>query len=513
MLQKLSAGRMNGFEGGLFDDSDVEDEFQSCYTEDDEWQDSEESLAEGSKDDLDEFSLRMFFKGVSASEGHGKRSGVSGIGVVMERSPGVPLIQVQKKLDFHVDELVAEHLALMDGLLAALQNGARRLYAFTDSEDLYYQIAETEILDDQLLIALGHRILELADKLEDFDLQLVSSFELERPLCLAKEAIGDWSVDNCPICGEEKPSSKMIKMNCFHKVCSDCMIIYVEHKLRTSQVPIRCPQVMCKNIISTSECKSFLPVATYVLLERFSMEADTDNGDRIFCPFRNCSGLLNPVHYLSSRASSSAQSDINRIECPECHRDICIGCQVPWHSLMTCVEYQNLPAAERDAEDNRLHHLEQNTRRRRCQQCSRMIVLTDGGYHMTCWCGQEFCCSCGAEYRNGIQTCHCAFWGENNLEPSATPSDQESERWTWESFESLPAVMDEYSEQERAQLAMIQRFLAGGFGPSDHHLPPSRSPPPCSDSYMDTMKDLHQLPWLERFVSVISDSYHEDFLQ
>ncbi|RRT56670.1 hypothetical protein B296_00047706 [Ensete ventricosum] len=130
---------MNGFEGGLSDDSDVEDEFQSCCTED-EWQDSEESLAEGSKDDLDEFSLRMFFKGVSASEGYGKGSGVSGIGVVMERSPGVPLIQVQKKLDFHVDELVAEHLALMDGLLTALQNGARMLYAFTDSEDLYYQV-------------------------------------------------------------------------------------------------------------------------------------------------------------------------------------------------------------------------------------------------------------------------------------------------------------------------------------------------------------------------------------
>ncbi|KAJ8484342.1 hypothetical protein OPV22_016827 [Ensete ventricosum] len=361
---------MNGFEGGLFDDSDVEDEFQSCCTED-EWQDSEESLAEGSKDDLDEFSLRMFFKGVSASEGYGKGSGVSGIGVVMERSPGVPLIQVQKKLDFHVDELVAEHLALMDGLLTALQNGARMLYAFTDSEDLYYQIAETEILDDQLLVALGHRILELADKLEDFDLQLVSSFELEKPLCLAKEAIGDWSVDNCPIC--EKAH---------------------QHK------------------------------------------------------------------------------------------------------------YQNLPAAERDAENNRLHHLEQNARRRRCRQCSRMLVVTHGGSHMTWWCGHEFCYSCGAEYRNGIQTCHCALWGENSLEPAVTPSDQVSEQWTRESFESLPAIMDEYSEQESAELAMIQRFLAGGFfGPSDHHIPPSRSPPPCSDSYMDTMKDLHQLPWLERMMN------------
>ncbi|XP_009419026.2 E3 ubiquitin-protein ligase RSL1 [Musa acuminata AAA Group] len=501
---------MNSFEES-FDNSDVEDEFQSCCTEDEEWHDTEESLAEGFKDDLDELSLRMFFKGVSASDLHSKESRVSGIGVVMERSPGIPLIQVQKKLDFHVEALVAEHLALMDGLLAALQNGARRLYAFTDSEKVYYQIAETEILDDQLLVALGHRILELADQLEDFDLQLVSSFELERPLRLAKEAIGDCAMDTCSICSEEKISSKMIKINCSHKFCSDCMFIYVEHKLRTLQVPIRCPQARCRNFISVSECKSFLPVASYKMLERAAIEADAHNGDRIFCPFQNCSGLINCVNHLSSRASSSTQPDINCVECPECHRDICIGCRVPWHSLMTCDEYQNLPAEERDARDITLHQLAQNARQRRCQQCRQMIELADGGYHMTCWCGHEFCYLCGAEYRNGIQTCQCAFWGENSLESSAT-SNQESELWTWESFDSLPTVMDEYSEQERAQLALIQRFLAGGFSLSEHHHP-SQSPPRCSDSYMDTMRDLHQLPWLERFVSVISDSYHEDFVQ
>jgi hypothetical protein len=27
------------------------------------------------------------------------------------------------------------------------------------------------------------------------------------------------------------------------------------------------------------------------------------------------------------------------------------------------------------------------------------------------------------------------------------------------------------------------------------------------------LKDLHQLPWLERFVSVISDNYYEDYMQ
>jgi hypothetical protein len=91
---------------------------------------------------------------------------------------------------------------------------------------------------------------------------------------------------------------------------------------------------------------------------------------------------------------------------------------------------------------------------------------------------------------------------------------QESEQWAWETFNSLPMIMDAYSEQERSQLALIQRFLAGGFSLSDHHpYQPAQSPPRCTDAYVDAMKDLHQLPWLERFVSVISDNYYEEYIQ
>lgn len=122
-------------------------------------------------------------------------------------------------------------------------------------------------------------------------------------------------------------------------------------------------------------------------------------------------------------------------------------------------------------------------------------------------CGHEFCYSCGAEYRNGQQTCQCAFWDEDSL----TNSLQESEQWAWETS----MIMDAYSDQERSQLALIQRFLDGGFSLSDHN--PYQSPPPpppqCTESFVDPLKDLHQLPWLERFVSVISDNYYEDYMQ
>ncbi|XP_077253367.1 RING/U-box superfamily protein [Tasmannia lanceolata] len=507
---------LDGEERELANLEEEEDEFRSCLSEEDEI----ELAEEGEKDDLGEFGLKLFFKGVSIACIGDSGFRVSGIGVVMGRSHMVPLYQVQKKLDFYVDELVAEHLALMEGLLVALQKDARRVFAFTDSEIVYDQISRAERLDNQLLIALRERILEYASKLEVFVLKLVPSSELENPLRLAQDAIGvidlcpnrDGSVEDCSICCEEKLPSQMIMMNCSHKFCSRCMIMYVDSKVQTSQVPIRCPQLRCKYYMSASECRSFLPITCYESLERALAEANILDSEKIYCPYPNCSVLLNPRQCLSMRASSSSHSETSCVECPECQRFICIDCGVPWHSSMSCEEYQNLPIEEREDGDITLHRLAQNQKWRRCQQCRRMIELTQGCYHMTCWCGHEFCYSCGAEYRDGLQTCQCAFWDDDNFENSATSSPrQDTEPWSWDSYDSLPINTDAYSDQERSQLALIQSFLSGGFSLSDHQ--PCESPPHCTDSYMDTMKDLHQVPWLEKFVSVISDNYYEDYVQ
>ncbi|KAI4296983.1 hypothetical protein L6164_036896 [Bauhinia variegata] len=510
----LGGGVLNSFVR-----EEEEDEFRSCCEDEDVWKETEERVKEELKDDLDEFSVKMFFKGLSIAGVENSNSGFSGIGVVMERPSGIPAIQVQKKLDLYVEESVANYLALVDGLAEAMQNKIRRVYAFTDSELLYNQIMLEKNLDMPLLMALRERILEHADNFEAFVLNLVPNIDLEQPLQLAKVAIGLVSypinseilLESCSICCEDKPLPIMITMKCSHKFCSHCLRAYADGKVQSSQVPIRCPQPRCKYYISTTECRSFLPFNSFESLEKALAEANVCHSDRIYCPFPNCSVLLDPRECLSARASSSSQSDNSCVECPVCQRFICVDCKVPWHSSMTCEEYQNLPEEERDASDITLHRLAQNKRWKRCQQCRRMIELTHGCYHMTCWCGHEFCYSCGAEYRDSQQTCQCAFWDEDNSEDSVTQSLQESEQWAWETFNSLPLITDAYSDQERSQLQLIQRFLAGGFSLADHH--PYQSPPRCTDSYVDAMKDLHQLPWLERFVSVISDNYYEEYIQ
>lgn len=118
-----------------------EEDFQSCCEDDEVWKDNEEVVKEEEKKELDEFSVKMFFKGISLAETGDSSSGFSGIGVVMERSVNSPVIQVQKKLDFYVEESVADYLALMDGLTEAMQNKICRVYAFTDSALLHDQVS------------------------------------------------------------------------------------------------------------------------------------------------------------------------------------------------------------------------------------------------------------------------------------------------------------------------------------------------------------------------------------
>lgn len=244
-----------------------------------------------------------------------------------------------------------------------------------------------------LLMALKARILEHANNFETFALKLIPGTLLEQPLQLAKVAIGlvtfpvngERLLENCSICCDEKPVPFMVTLKCSHKFCSHCLRSYADGKVQSCQVPMRCPQPGCKYCISATECKFFLPFTSFESLEKALSEASIAKSDRIYCPYPNCSVLLDPSECLSARASSSSQSDNSCVECPVCRRFICVECEVPWHSSMSCEEYQILPVEERDASDITLHRLAQNKRWKRCQQCRRMIELAQGCYHMTCW--------------------------------------------------------------------------------------------------------------------------------
>lgn len=125
-----------------------DEDFCSCCEDEEELEEAalkeEEDevllVRESCEVDLDEHSIKLFFKGISVAGPGDSGCRISGIGVVMERAESAPPIQIQKKLDFYVEEFVADYLALMDGLLEAVKSKIRKVYAFTDSEILYQQV-------------------------------------------------------------------------------------------------------------------------------------------------------------------------------------------------------------------------------------------------------------------------------------------------------------------------------------------------------------------------------------
>lgn len=121
-----------------------EEDFRSCCENEDELKDREESIKFDSEDiEFDELSVKMYFKGISVSGPGESDSCLSGIGVVMERCSGnASPILVQKRLEFSVEESVANYLALMEGLTEAKECRIKKVCAFTDSEILFDQVSD-----------------------------------------------------------------------------------------------------------------------------------------------------------------------------------------------------------------------------------------------------------------------------------------------------------------------------------------------------------------------------------
>jgi len=185
------------------------EDYEDTEAEQEEWNDAVDEFysiqrIEATSDQEDEFSeascsfesekgfYSLYFKGVSEMRPWESKLGLSAtaVGVVIKKPAGEILLEVQKKLGYYVDEIVAEHLALIEGLMAALEQGVDRIHAFTGSEVLYNQVARGRNLENQLLWAVRERVLDYVRRLDDFMLTFnADSADGKNVTFMAREAI------------------------------------------------------------------------------------------------------------------------------------------------------------------------------------------------------------------------------------------------------------------------------------------------------------------------------------
>ncbi|KAI6158108.1 hypothetical protein BKA82DRAFT_996490 [Pisolithus tinctorius] len=204
-----------------------------------------------------------------------------------------------------------------------------------------------------------------------------------------------------------------------HPYCQPCLAHYIMSKLapegnyngvlETVVFPIKCPE--CHQ--GTWEEGISDEVAERILSEKDMVLWHTqklfDSMEKQYCPNSRCSALL------------QVEEDPNDpiAVCPRCQESICVPCKVLWHHDLTCEEFQDLPENERSPDDQSILLMAKAKNWRRCPTCSRLVELTYGCNHITCYCGTHFCHRCGALWDRMASRCtrkpSCELWDENML--------------------------------------------------------------------------------------------------
>jgi E3 ubiquitin-protein ligase RNF144 len=174
---------------------------------------------------------------------------------------------------------------------------------------------------------------------------------------------------DCAICIEKvQVTEKFLVSHCAHAFCNTCVGRYVAAKVAENVAMIGCPDPECdKGSVEIDQCRGIIPSE---LLDRWSIALceDVVGGDKLYCPFKDCSALL-----ISDNAVN-----IRETECPHCHRLFCARCRVPWHHGIRCKEFKKLGDDEKGQDDLTLKNLAKKKKWQRCPKCKMYVSRRSG---------------------------------------------------------------------------------------------------------------------------------------
>ncbi|KAI0860294.1 hypothetical protein F4860DRAFT_479880 [Xylaria cubensis] len=189
----------------------------------------------------------------------------------------------------------------------------------------------------------------------------------------------------CVACADVKYLLDLARAPCEHYYCSECLeSLFQNALLDESFFPPRC----CRQEIPVDENSSFLSLDLIEEFEGRYLEFSTPN--RTYCHQETCSAFIPPSMIEDGVA-----------QCPECEFETCVTCKGATHQ-------GDCPA---DEALQQVLEVAVQEGWQRCPQCSTMIELNHGCYHITCKCRAEFCYLCAAEWK----TCECIHWEERRL--------------------------------------------------------------------------------------------------
>ncbi|KAL5711277.1 RBR-type E3 ubiquitin transferase [Ranunculus cassubicifolius] len=393
------------------------------------------STAQVASDDDDVEPFKLYFKGlVIRNEKVGEEDElqmIAAIGVAVCDPRGNSILDIQKPLvddwgkDWETEDLQfkVEVEALIQGLNAAVSLDLRKIDYFCEHYPLFQHMTtkcapkrqEIGTMIEQLLLLQQNfnscRPLFVARNDVKFAIKLARD-AIEAQMTRSAESSGARNMKElCSICFENVDVGNMFVIDsCLHRYCRHCMKQHVEAKLLNGMLP-HCPHEGCNTQLDTRMCRRFLPVELLEMMNKRIMESSIPVAEKIYCPYPTCSALMSEVEVSRQNSDVFLENAQSARKCIKCNGLFCINCKVPWHINVNCRDYKR-SNSNADPNDAKLKSLAQAKSWRQCSECSFIIERTDGCYHITCRCGYEFCYTCGAGWRNKIQTCSCPIFDE-----------------------------------------------------------------------------------------------------
>ncbi|KAM0872534.1 hypothetical protein ACQ4PT_038653 [Festuca glaucescens] len=217
---------------------------------------------------------------------------------------------------------------------------------------------------------------------------------------------------DCGICMDTLPVFDLFHgLPCKHKFCAPCMTTYVEGRIRSSELPIPCPDPTCgrgddddgggRGELHPEKCKKAIDYGAFVDWGARLTESAIAPGRRAYCPNRRCGIPL----------ETSGDAVPARALCLACGYALCATCGMEWSSD----DGAGLGAHDcaRGPDAMLLRKLARDSRWKRCPSCKMYVERIDGCNQMTCRCRFMFCYRCGRpSYRGqagaaGLEPCRC----------------------------------------------------------------------------------------------------------
>ncbi|QSZ36647.1 hypothetical protein DSL72_006528 [Monilinia vaccinii-corymbosi] len=197
----------------------------------------------------------------------------------------------------------------------------------------------------------------------------------------------------CSICAAELGSAsfpRQISAECMHEptCCTACLSrdlkVQIENKPWDK---IECPE--CPVTLSYENVKAFAAADDFIRYDENSLLSFISRDPN----FTNC---LGPG--CEDGQIHEGGDDQPIMTCRTCGFKTCFAHKMPWHSGLTCRDYDAQQEKQRGEQEkaSRTYLKKKSTD---CPKCGAHVSKTQGCDHMRCKCGADFCYSCGVDYK------------------------------------------------------------------------------------------------------------------